>query len=98
MGLVRNLAGKDVAIAIRAHDGVNAQEAITTLRAYGCAQEMFEMPDISTNEVLQNTGFTRQRRMLWRRKDRWTQLESWAMRSRHGDGSTTMSVPTRVNL
>lgn len=98
LGLVRNLAGKDVAIAIRAHDGVNAQEAITTLRAYGCAQEMFEMPDISTNEVLQNTGFTRQRRMLWRRKDRWTQLESWAMRSRHGDGSTTMSVPTRVNL
>jgi len=98
LSLVCNLAGKDIAIAIRPHDGVDTHEAITTLRSYGCAQEMFEMPSISTNEILQNLGFTRQRRILRSRKDRWTPLESWAMRRRHGDGSTTMSVPTRANL
>ena len=98
LGLVSNLAGKDIAIAIRPHDGVDSREAIATLRAYGCTQEMFEMPRISTNDALRNVGFKRQRHMLRKQKDRWTPLESWAMRSRHGDGSTTMSVPTCANL
>jgi len=98
LGLVINLAGKDIAIAIRPHDGVGSREAIAALRTYGCTQEMFEMPRISTNDALRNSGFKRQRQMLRKQKDRWTPLESWAMRSRHGDGSTTISVPTCANL
>ena len=98
LGLVMSLARQEVAIAIRKHDDVDAQQAIATLRAYGCQQEIFEMPKISTHDVVHPSGFKRNRRVLRKQHDQWTALESWAMRSRQGEGSTTMSVPTRANL
>ncbi|CAB4903195.1 MAG: hypothetical protein F2923_04080 [Actinobacteria bacterium] len=88
------VAGKEVAIAIRPQDADLGKEALATLRAYGCHQELIAMPRISTHDVVSEKGLRRQRGLFKRRDDDLSALEAWALRCHYGEGRTTMSVPT----
>lgn len=81
LGSVSNSAGKEIAIAIRSLDAGLGKEALATLRAYGCHQELIAMPEISTHDVVGDRGLQRHRGLFKRKSDHLSALEAWALRN-----------------
>ncbi len=81
----------------------NASAGAASLRDYGIAQPIFELPRYATEEII-NSGLGNLARKRRRRAAGLKELQSWLAASiagagrDYGEGSTTTAVPTRANL
>ena len=93
---VQSHANGTLTLGLRETDGHSVSSMVKSLRTYGVHHQIVQLPTMTDASL--GSGVSSGGGFLRRKSDQWRQLHRWCASLSHGEGSTTINVPTLANL